>query len=164
MYEAKLTEAVARDKAPPHTGLPLYTYGVAEVPGVVAEDLSRRSRSAREFGGVVKATARALGIKPTMGAIRAYLNGAAPLACMACGDRHEAAQGARDPGDALNQQVPGARGGAAVSAPEQALTASAERKPWDEPKPWEPTFSPWRHGGWYVQQRPVSFRRRGVRE
>ena len=37
-----------------------------------------------------------------------------------------------------------------MSAPEQALTASAERKPWDEPKPWEPTFSPWRHGGWYV--------------
>ena len=84
IYEAKLTEAVTRDKSPPHTGLPLYAYGVAEVPGVVAKMIPALALGQANVGGVVKATARALGIKPTMGAIRAYLNGAAPLACMAC--------------------------------------------------------------------------------
>ena len=82
IYEAKLTEAVTRDKSPPHTGLPLYAYGVAEVPGVVAKMIPALALGQANVGGVVKATCRALGIKPTMTAIRAYLNGAAPLACM----------------------------------------------------------------------------------
>lgn len=66
IYTQKLAEAIKR--APDE-----YAYGPAEIPDVVAKMIAAFVAGDARFEGAAKATAKALGIKPTLAAVKSFL-------------------------------------------------------------------------------------------
>lgn len=71
VYAVKLGEAIDRYKDDPDQG---YDYDKNEIPLVIDKMIPVLAKGGAYIGPALRATAKALGIKPSIGAIRTFLN------------------------------------------------------------------------------------------